>query len=272
VVVVLVSSLFVYLSLDKGVVVSEVELREAVNNAVGPQVIKLDKDIVLTETLVIPANKEITLTSNSDTEFFKLIGADGENTITVNGDGLLWIDGVIVTHEGSGSGSGVFVEPDGTFIMVDGEIIGNNGWRGVTGSGGGGGGVYNCGVFTMLGGVISGNTAAIGGGVLIIPCGVFELKGGVVTNNVADYGGGVDADGTFNMSGGMITNNVATYYGGGVYVNGFFSISSGEITYNTAVREGGGVYSGHFGTFNRFGGEISGNVANVGDDVHQITL
>jgi len=273
VVVVLVSSLFVYLSLDKGVVVSEVELREAVNNAVGHQVIKLGTDIVLTETLVIPTNKEITLTSNSDIEFFKLIGADGENAITVNGDGLLWLDGVIVTHEGSGSGSGVFVEPDGTFIMVDGEIIGNNGWRGATGSGGGGGGgVYNCGVFTMLGGVISGNTAAIGGGVLIVPGGVFELKGGVVTNNVADYGGGVDTDGTFNMSGGMITNNVATYYGGGVYVNGFFRISSGEITYNTAAREGGGVYSGQFGTFNRFGGEISGNAANVGDDVHQITL
>jgi hypothetical protein len=274
IVIVLVSSLFVYRSLETNDgsirVKTAAELRDAINNASGSPVIKLNNDIVLTESLVIPANKNIILASESTTKFFKLIGVDGKNTITVNSDGVLRLDGVIVTHEGSGSGSGVFVEPDGTFIMIDGEIIGNNGWRGATGAGGGGGGgVYNCGVFTMFGGAISGNTAAIGGGVFITPGGFFEMKGGVVSDNVADYGGGVDADGTFNMSGGVVTNNVATYYGGGVYANGFFRISDGNITDNTATREGGGVYSSQFGTFNRFGGEISGNTAAVGNDVHQ---
>jgi len=244
VIVVLVSSI-VYLSLDNGVVVNnEMELRDAVNVAVENQVIKLGNDITLTESLDISANKEITLTSKRSTEFFKLIGADGKNTITVNSNGLLRLDGIIVTHEGNGSGSGIFVEPDGTLIMIDGEITGNNGWRGSLGNAGGaGGGVYNCGVFTMFGGVISGNTATIGGGVLIVPGGVFGMEGGVVSDNKADYGGGVCIDGTFNMYGGTITNNVATYHGGG-------------------------VYNGHPGTFNKFDGEIFNNTAYIGDDVH----
>ncbi|MCL1976713.1 MAG: hypothetical protein FWG55_01180 [Candidatus Bathyarchaeota archaeon] len=45
------------------IVSNEMELRNAINNAVEPTVIALDNDITITEQLVIPVNKDITLTS-----------------------------------------------------------------------------------------------------------------------------------------------------------------------------------------------------------------
>ena len=85
------------------------ELRNAVNNAVGPTVIALDNDITLTEQLVIPANKDITLTSNKESELYKLIGTSYDeygvivggssvSTITVDSNGALKLDGISVTH------------------------------------------------------------------------------------------------------------------------------------------------------------------------------
>ncbi len=58
------------------IVSNEMELRNAVNTAVEPTVIALDNDITLTKQLVIPVSKDITLTSTSTSEFFKLIGVD----------------------------------------------------------------------------------------------------------------------------------------------------------------------------------------------------
>jgi hypothetical protein len=65
------------LSPDKNVG-SESALRNAIDNAVEPIIIKLDKDITLTASLVIPSNKDITLTSNNNNaaKFFELIGAN----------------------------------------------------------------------------------------------------------------------------------------------------------------------------------------------------
>lgn len=87
---------------------NEMELNYAINNANGPTVIGLEKEITLTEQLVIPVNKDITLTSTSTSKFFKLIGGDtGRSTlgpaeyaqavINVEGSGVLRIDGVFVT-------------------------------------------------------------------------------------------------------------------------------------------------------------------------------
>jgi hypothetical protein len=51
------------------IVSNEMELRNAVTNAVGPTVIALANDITLTEQLVIPANKDISLTSTRVAKF-----------------------------------------------------------------------------------------------------------------------------------------------------------------------------------------------------------
>jgi hypothetical protein len=174
--IVLTSSLLVYLYLDKKIgngpelsldknVGSESALRNAIDNAVEPIIIKLDKDITLTASLVIPSNKDITLTSNNNNaaKFFELIGANEQSTITVNSGGMLTLDGIIVTHESGALGSGVTVNSGGALTLLSGTISGNTAIRkgndGVYGIGGGG--VYNNGgVFTMLGGEISNNIAA----------------------------------------------------------------------------------------------------------------
>ncbi|MCL2642050.1 MAG: hypothetical protein FWD52_00820 [Candidatus Bathyarchaeota archaeon] len=259
-VVVLVSSLFVYRSwvADKDGFIrvkTANELRDAINNAeVGVQVnIALTKDISLGPALSIPAGADITLTSVGGDGFFRLIGLNGQNVITVEKGGLLTLDGIIVTHETGSTGGGVVVENGGTLIMVDGEITGNTATWGSVGSG-------------------------AGGGVHIKGSGVFELMGGVILGNTAYSGGGIYNEGTFKMSSGLISDNAVTIFhgnngfGGGVYnCRGTFTMSGGEISNNKADSFGGGLYN-YCGTFDRSsGGEILGNTAEFGNDIYQLT-
>ncbi|MCL2134422.1 MAG: hypothetical protein FWH37_02545 [Candidatus Bathyarchaeota archaeon] len=226
------------------VVRNEAELTDAVNNAIfGSGVIIFDTDIVLTTELRIPMGKDIELLSNSETEFFKLFGADGESTIFVDDGGLLRLGGVIVTHGSGGNGRGVTVNPTGMFILSGGEISGNSVSRGD------GGGVYNSGTFVMEGGVISYNVAySLGGGVF--NSGVFKMSNGLITDNVASFGGGMyNQDGDFVLSGGVISYNTANWDGGGMYnQDGDFVLSGGVISYNTAFKNGGGLCVSYFET------------------------
>ena len=61
-----------------------------------------------------------------------------------------------------------------------------------------------------------------------------------------------------------ITDYGTHYEGSGVYVRGTFNMYGGSITGNT-VDQGGGVYIVNGGAFNLFGGEISGNTTTTGN-------
>jgi hypothetical protein len=240
---------------------SEVMLRAAIDDAVGPTIITLDKDITLADQLVIRDGKNITLTSKDSSNFSKLLFLSCPRAVTVDRGGVLILDGVVITRESGSIGSGVTVSLGGTFIMIDGEISGHTGFAT-------GGGVYNSGMFTMLGGVISGNTAGLrGGGVTNV--GTFMMSGGVIANNVAvECGGGVDNYGdmssAFEMSGGVIANNKAPK-GGGLYHYswGSFSLSGEGVISNNVADVGGGIYidTTFTSNFGMFGGMISGNTA-----------
>jgi len=168
---------------------SETELRAAVNNDVKSAVITLDSDIQLTKPLIIPTNKNITLTSNNITNgFYKLIGANKEYTIIVKNDGVLRLDGVVVTHEKGVYGRGVFVDFGGALILYSGVICDNimpNDYMAPNEEWGGG--VVNLGTFSMIGGEIFSNTAYTGGGVLNY--GTFEMTGGKISGNIASQSG-----------------------------------------------------------------------------------
>jgi len=113
-------------------VANEEELMVAVNDAENgkPVMIVFDDDISLTDSpLVIPADKNIILTSSGETSFFKLIGATdfdlhatmfGYETIKVESDGMLGLAGIIVTHVNDANvfGPGVYVQSGGTCIMT----------------------------------------------------------------------------------------------------------------------------------------------------------
>jgi hypothetical protein len=302
--VVLISSLFVGIfmtgangaSLENAIhVKNENELKNAINNAPTgkPTTITLDNDITLTSTtddhnsnyhpvsIIIPADKDITLTSNKANGYYKLNSAVDGYTLFVASNAILRIDGIAVTHTNNAVGSGVSVDTSAEFYLYNGLISGNKGYNGhgvfnvgtFIMSGGeisdntaeNGGGVHNSGTFMMTGGTISNNKAhGMGGGVSHV-MGVFTLSGGKITGNIAEYGGGIDIGyGEFTMSGGTISGNTATQFGGGVRNYGTFTISGGEISGNKATL-GGGVYDDRSGGFDMRGGVVSGNTATTGE-------
>jgi len=78
---------------------NEKELINAINKAKKATTITLDNDITLTTTLTISNGKKITLLSDNTEKNFKLIGdVNDYSTISVDGGGVLRLDGIIVTH------------------------------------------------------------------------------------------------------------------------------------------------------------------------------
>ena len=152
------------------------------------------------------------------------------NTITIEGDVTLCLNGRTLTH--SGDTGSVIVVNSGTFTLCDckdntgcitggkGEIDGNSLY---------GGGIFVCrgARFIMLGGTICGNTAKFGGGISI-------------------GGGNNNANTSFTMSGGVIEGNTAESQGGGVFCGamGEMTITNGVIKNNTAESRGGGIFAG----------------------------
>jgi len=225
-------------------VATETELRAAVNNAVEPTLIVFTADIQLTSTtLTIASGKDITLTS-SGTGFFKLIGAPGTNTTTINTGGTLELAGIIVTHNSGDIGRGVYVNFSATLILSSGEISGNNVDTSIHSDATNGGGVYNWGTFIMNGGTVSKNSAYNGGGVYNI--GTFIMNDGLFSENSASgAGGGVDNSGTFEMNSGTFYRNMAVD-GGGVINSVFstFTLNNGNFLENQVTHgAGGGIYN-----------------------------
>ena len=193
---------------------------------------------------------------------------DGANTIKLANGGSFTLSDCKgtgrITHADGLTGTGVYLDPDGTFTMYDGSISGNSAAEK-------GGGVYMTrSTFRMLGGSVSGNKAKYGGGVYVYS-GAFTLSGGSVSGNSSDEdGAGVYTAGTFNMTGGSVSGNFttdaavtgyATKRGGGVYAADVFNMSGGTISGNTAAEYGGGVYVILSAACTITGGTISGNTS-----------
>ena len=192
---------------------------------------------------------------------------DGANTIKLANGGSFTLSDCKgtgrITHTDGLTGTGVYLDPDGTFTMYGGSISGNSAAEK-------GGGVYMTrSTFRMLGGSVSGNKAKYGGGVYVYS-GVFTLSGGTVSGNSSDEdGAGVYTAGTFNMTGGSVSGNFTTDAAvtgfatkrGGVYAAYVFNMSGGTISGNTAAEYGGGVYVILSAACTITGGTISGNTS-----------
>jgi hypothetical protein len=107
----------------------EFDLRNAIDNAsfFTSTTIVLDNDVTLERSIRISEDKNITLTSNGNADFFKLTCIStipyGVCPLYVDDGGVLILDGIIVTHENV-YGGGVGVASGGSLILVDGGIIG----------------------------------------------------------------------------------------------------------------------------------------------------
>jgi len=225
---------------------TEAELVNAINAAPDNEwyYLVVLKSIVLEKSLEIPNGKQIYLTWYGPEVC--LIGANGVDTIVVKSGGSLGIVGcIVVTHAEGEVGRGVFVERGGTFSILGAVISGNSADKG--------GGVYNEGTFDLSSdesrrGVIANNTATLGGGVYNV--GTFKTQGEIYGNNATDtlttigMGGGVYNEGTFTMASGYIQYNIATK-GGGVYDAGTFDRwDDAQLYQNTATSgEGHNVFT-----------------------------
>jgi len=193
----------------------------------------------------------------------------GGSLFRVNGGALIMNSGAVIqNNRNTGSGGGVSVSSSGTFTMNGGKISSNpTGTAGVANSGGGVN--ISGGAFTMTGGEISGNTISSNGGGVFVSNGTFNMSGGTISGNsagTAGYvsGGGsvsVSSGGIFNMSGGKINGNtgIGSSAAGGVLISagGECTMTGGEISGNTAAN-GSGVRAAAGGTFNLYGGAVTG--------------
>lgn len=236
-----------------------------------------DETVTLTENITIDTTLKITRKVTLDLKGFELkyenssnkgsvieVGSGGDLTITDSGtDGK--ITGGTGTQVDSKKiyGGGVYIHDGGKLTLEKGSIT-------------------NCKVE-----LIDARSRVYGGGVYI-QNGTFLMKGGSIQNCLAQGGygdgGGVylnGSDSKFIMEGGSITNctasGVGNGNGGGVYAttDATFEMSGGSITNCTAAGYqgssgtgfGGGVYINSARFTMSGNASISGNDANVGNDV-----
>lgn len=245
----------------------------------GESTIVLDKNYTAApedNSLSVPSGKNVTLDLNGhiinrnlSTATFEgyVIRVYTNGTLTITDSG---INGTITGGNNSTyTGGGIYNE--GTLTIIGGSITGNTCSYEIDG---GGGGICNRGTLTISGGTISNNYATYNGGGIYnssmfgsTPCSL-TINGGTIENNTATNGGGGIYNGSsssgITISGGTIKNNSANN-GGGIYLgSGTLSISGGTIQDNTATSHGGGVYFDS-GTFN-----LSGNPTVTGNTVSSV--
>jgi len=167
-----------------------------------------------------------------------------------------------------GTGGGVYVSSNSTFVMYNGTIYNNDARMGSvagppgSGSGNsGGGGVRLIGgsTFTMHDGLIDSNISlnSVGGGISMTDTGTTTIiHGGTISNNRARGAGGIRVTGntTLEMRGGVIYGNVAHY---------------ANTTRSSAGLGGGVLVTGANAVFNFYSGTIGGDIGCPPDcDVH----
>jgi len=220
-----------------------------------------------------------------DGTFIMYNGLISNNVATTTGGGVR-----IGRQSSETSGIGT---TSGTFIMHDGQIIGNE----AVGSIASGGGVaLTSGTFEMFAGEISSNTASqFGGGVHLShgmneAMGYFTMTGGSINNNTASLRGGgvkIERSSVFTIGGtATITENNLTNTGARLGAGVSQRLDSANpltpmptlimqagssITNNIGATDGGGVHVE--GIFDMQGGTISDNTASQnGGGVHVIAV
>ena len=199
----------------------------------GKKDIKLTADISISEQLVVPSGKTITL----DLAGFAI--NRGLKTCVENG-------------------SVIRVEAGATLTITD--KGGNNAGSITGGASLNGGGICNYGTLTYEGGALYGNkatdkTEGYGGGIYNAAGATLNLGGGLINNNEARFGGGIYNGGTLKIYDGVlktkvgalvketpvfptVTNNKGTVAGSGIYNGGDFSFSGkAELSGNNKDKD-----------------------------------
>lgn len=153
------------------------------------------------------------------------------NTVKIEKDVVIELNGKTLTQEGSGS---IFIIKNGkAFTLNDSSEYGQ--------------------------GTIQGGNAENGGGVHITNNSRFIMNGGNISYCTADNnGGGVAIEGScgFEMNGGNISHCTAGNNGGGVYSNGNFTVSGAPQIY-TNLKKSGDEYENSSNVYLNSSGKIT---------------
>jgi Bacterial Ig-like domain (group 3) len=201
-----------------------------------------------------------TVSLSSTLQIFTPVTITGSTSLIIDGNNLVQIflveessstdavriNGLTLTHGNATAGNsiagGALQVLQGNVTVV-GTIITSN-------TAESGGGVYNQATLTLSGCGITNNTAinGAGGGIENTSAGNLTLQDSAVTGNVdsASPGGGVDNGGTLTITGGTFSGNQATR-GGAISNNSYYASindSAGTLfSSNAASQDGGAVYN-----------------------------
>ena len=190
-------------------------------------------------------------------------GASGQ----VNGT-LILKDGARISGNSAKNGGGIAV--DSAKVYMEGATTSIGGAHGDKNTATAyGGGVYvSDGIFTMSGGIITGNDALKGGGVYggtkgeIIIKGSSEISENTATMSGTLAGGGIESDYKLTIKDSALIqqNHAPNGFGGGIASGqgAQFDFIGGKVTDNTAGSNGKGIYINSFMSNAYF--KISGNV------------
>ncbi len=201
-----------------------------------------------------------TISLSSTLQIFTPVTITGSTSLIIDGNNLVQIflveessstdavriNGLTLTHGNATAGNsiagGALQVLQGNVTVVGAIITSNTAESG--------GGVYNQATLTLSGCGITNNTAVngAGGGIENTSGGNLTLQDSAVTGNVdsASPGGGVDNGGTLTITGGTFSGNQATQ-GGAINNNSYYASiydSAGTLfSSNTASQDGGAIYN-----------------------------
>ena len=249
----------------------------------------LTQDAVLTESVTVPAGKEITICLNGhtvtgDVRMFKVYGtlnlcdhkdADGNYRGKLSSSYSHAVDAEgVITTKAYAALAYLYNSSASSRLNIYGGIYEHTGvlTRG--------GLVYvgnkpdvpeNTAAFHLYDGVLTGgNATEYGGAVMVTNNCHFVMHGGVITQCGSASGGAVainTENGSVQMEGGIITENSSTGNGGAIHMDyGVFTMKDGKIANNIATGNGGGV-NVQGGRFVMTGGSLDNNTGTEGGNL-----
>lgn len=207
-------------------------------------------------TIVVNTNAtDQTVTVNGDGR----ITLDGENLrqiFYVYGDGNLTLNDLVLIDGNFGSGGGLAIGPQASASINRSMFISNEAATI-------GGAIYNQGTLTLMNSSIGSNIAtSAGGGIFNDGGDVHIISSYLISNQAVDGGAILSEGGTVTVEMSALRSNIATGWGGGIYASGGTLTLVNNTFSNNRADRGGGLYK--TGALTLTNNTFNENRANLG--------
>jgi len=246
-------------------------LRDAIAAATGGDLIVFDASV----TTIVASSQFMLYDDSAD-----LITIDGAGAVTLDGNHatrLLYANANTITRingltlrngsspmdalAGSGKGGAIY---NGGILTLSGCVVSGNT------SGYNGGAIWNRGPLTLIDSTVSDNGAANAGGA-IANLSALTLVGSVVSGNMAPEAGGIYNSGRLTLDRTTLSANIATQWqGGGILNRATLTMNASTLSGNSAGTYGGGIHNN--GALTVDNSTLSGNHAATGGGMFSLNI